>query len=131
MPGNEMVERCLFYGTNIYDRRFSINDGIEFPFLVFPVSAESSFPIADDTFPRTEKTLNVLAIRFLIEQGFFRRGNRIYHQEHPKIDFNKLIICNININFQLQLTVMTKQIIILSAPESARLHTIDKIQLQA
>jgi len=36
--------------------------------------------------------LNVLAIRFLIEQGFFRRRSRIYHQEYPRVDFDEYII---------------------------------------
>jgi len=108
MTWDEMVERCFFNWTNINDRRFPVDDGIEFSSLVFPVPTESSFPIMYDTFPRTEKTLDVLAIRFLIEKGFFRRGNRIYHQEYPEINFDELIICNININFQLQLTEITK-----------------------
>jgi hypothetical protein len=62
-----MIEGCLFNWTNIYDRRFPVDDGIEVPFLIFAVSAETPFPIADNTFSRTEKTLNSLSISFLIE----------------------------------------------------------------
>jgi hypothetical protein len=67
MAGNEMIKRGFFDGPDVNNRRLTINEGIELPFLVFSISAESSFPVADDTFPRTEKTLDVLSICFLIE----------------------------------------------------------------
>ena len=107
MAGDKMVERGFFYGTDIDNRRFSIDKSVQRSSLVFSVSAETPFPIADDTLPRTEKTLDSFPLLFLIEKCFFGRRSRIYHQEHPEINFDELIICNININFQLQPTEIT------------------------
>jgi hypothetical protein len=33
MARNEMVERCLFDGPDVNNRRLTINEGIELPFL--------------------------------------------------------------------------------------------------
>jgi len=62
MAGDEMVERCLFNWTNIDYGGLPINNGIEVAFLIFSVSAETPFPIADDTFSWTKKTLDILSI---------------------------------------------------------------------
>ena len=62
-----MIKGCFFDGPDVNNRGLPINEGIELPFLVFSISAESSFPIADDTLPRTEEALDVLSICFLIE----------------------------------------------------------------
>jgi hypothetical protein len=62
MARNEMVKRCFFNWTNIYYRGLTINNGIEFAFLVLSVSTKTPFPFVDETFPRTEKTLDILSI---------------------------------------------------------------------
>jgi hypothetical protein len=67
VTGDKMIERCFFYGTDIHRTGFSIDDGIEFAFPVFPISAKPSFAFTDDAPPRTEKTLDVLAIKIFIE----------------------------------------------------------------
>ena len=75
MTGNEMIDGSFLNWADINDRRITIDKTIQCSFPVLSVSAEPSFPIIDDTFPRAEKALNVPAIRFLIEEGFFERGN--------------------------------------------------------
>ena len=70
MAGDEMVERRFFNWANIYNRRFPINNGIEFPFLVFSVSTKASLTFTDDAFSRADKTSNSFSFLFFIEHCF-------------------------------------------------------------
>jgi len=75
MTGNEMIDGSFLNWADINDRRITIDKTIQCSSPVLSIPAKSSFPFRDDTFPRTENTLNIPAIRFFIVEGFFERGN--------------------------------------------------------
>jgi hypothetical protein len=76
---DKMIKGCLFNRPNIYDRGFPINNGIEFPFLVFSVSTESPFPIADNTLPRTKEALDSGSMLSFIKQCLLHFALTVLH----------------------------------------------------